>query len=104
VSQVLLLLLVVVTSAGAYGFGRRWLRIEAPLGRGIQRTVETVGVAVAFFVVNVGLTVVGTLALRSLGFFVSLYVATDYTLIVLSFLQAVVFQYWRYAGAAKEQV
>ena len=101
-SQIFLLLLVVLTSAGTYVFGRRWLGIEVPLGRGIQRTVETVGVAVAFFVVNVGLTVVGTLALRSLGIFVSLYVATDYTLTVLSFLQAVVFQYWRYAGASKK--
>ncbi len=97
-SQIFLLLLVACTSAGAYGLGRRWLGIEAQLGQGVQRTVETVGVAVAFFVVNVGVTVVGTLALRSLGFFFSLYIATDYTLIVLSLLQGVVFQYWRYAG------
>ncbi len=100
-SEIFLLLLLVCTSAGAYGFGRRWLGLQVPISRGIQRTVETVVVAVAFFVVNVGVTVVGILALRSLGVFVSLYIATDYTLIVLSFLQGVVFQYWRYGGTSR---
>ncbi len=95
-SQILLLLLVICTSAGAYGLGRHWLGFEAPLSRGVQTTVETAGVAVVFFVVNVGVTVAGTLGLRSMGLFVTLYVATDYTLAVLSCLQAVVFQYWRY--------
>jgi hypothetical protein len=100
VAQIFLLLLVVCTSAGTYGFGRRRFGLQVPISQGIQRAVETVGVAVVFFVVNVGVTVVGILALRSLEVFVSLYVATDYTLIVLSFLQGVVFQYWRYADRA----
>ena len=100
-AQIFLILLVVCTSAGAYGFGRRWLGLRVPISRGIQRTVETMGVAVAFFVVNVGVTVVGILALRSLGLFVSLYIATDYTLIVISFLQGVVFQYWRHGDTSR---
>ena len=96
-SQIFLLLLVVCTSAGAYGLGRYWAGLRVPFRRGIQRTAETVGVAVAFFVVNVGVIALGTLVLRSLGLFISLYVATDYTLIFLSFLQAVLLQHWRYA-------
>ena len=100
-SGIFLLLLLACTSAGAYGFGRRWLGLQVPISGGIRRTVETVGVAVVFFVINVGVTIVSVLALRSMGFFASLYVATDYTLIVLSFLQGMVFQYWRYSGTAR---
>ena len=97
-SELVLLALTVLTSALAYGLGRFVFGLNAPFKKGLQRTVETVGVAVAFFIVNVGVAVAGTLALRTLGWFVSLYVATDYTLIVLSFLQAVLFQHWRYTG------
>ena len=95
--QLYLVTLVAVTSAAACALGRRKLNLRAKFGTGIRRTLETIGVAVAFFVINFGVTVIGILVVRSLGFFLSLYIAADYTLIVLSFLQAVVFQHWRYA-------
>ncbi len=95
--QLYLLTLVVATSAAAYALGRRQLEIRSKFGHGIRKTLETTGIAVTFFAINVGVTVAGILVARSLGFFVSLYIATDNTLIFLSFLQAVVFQHWRYA-------
>ena len=97
--QLYLLTLVAATSVAAYALGRRHLELRSKFGHGIRKTLETIGIAVAFFTINVGVTVAGILVARSLGFFVSLYIATDNTLIFLSFLQAVVFQHWRYAEA-----
>ena len=97
-SQFFLLALVAATSAAAYGLARKRLGARGSLAEAVGRTVETVGVAVVFHMVNVALIVAGTLALRAAGGAVSSYVGTDITLIILSFLQAVLFQFWRYAG------
>jgi hypothetical protein len=99
-----LLLLTVLTSTGAYLVGRFALGYEIHVGRGVQRTLETVGLAVVFFMVNVSVTVVGILGFRALGWFISLYVATDYTLVALSSLQAVLFQFWRYSSGKGHSV
>lgn len=97
-SELFLLALVAATSLLAYALGRWGVGFPASLRPGLRRTTETVGVAVVFYTVNVMITVAGTLALRALGLFVSLYYATDYVLIILSFLQALVFQNWRGRG------
>ena len=93
-----LLVLVTMTSLLAYTLGRWRFGFPVSLRPGLRRTSETVGVAVVFYAVNVLATVAGTLALRALGLFVSLYYATDYVLVILSFIQALVFQNWRYRG------
>ena len=62
---------------------------------------KPIGVAVAFFVINVTAVVVIVLVLRATGRFVSLHAATDPILIVLSVIQAAAFQFWRYSNGHK---
>ena len=99
--QLAILLLVGATSSLTYFLGLRLLGLNRSLSPGIARTLETVGIAVVFFVANVALTVVAVLALRLFGIFTSLYLGTDPTIALLSCLQALVLQFWRYSGPAK---
>ncbi len=93
-----LLALGIGTSFGAYLIGTRRLRFSrAALGEGLGRLAESIGVSVAFFVVNATAVVVIALVSRAAGRFVSLYTATDPILIVLSLVQAAAFQFWRYS-------
>ncbi len=95
----LLLVLVFTTSLGAYWAGTRWLGYSRRLFRlAFERTVETIGLALVFFGFNVAIVVLVVLVLRTLGTFASLYIATDPVLLILSGLQALGFQFWRYAG------
>ncbi|HEY2944361.1 MAG TPA: hypothetical protein VGN09_18145 [Vicinamibacteria bacterium] len=60
----------------------------------VGKTLETVGLAVAFLCVNVGLGFCLTLLARAAGHrFVSLYHNDDVTILALSVLQALVFQW-----------
>ena len=94
-----LLILGVGTSVGAYLFGTRLLRLSpAALRESLGRLAELIGVAVAFFVINVTAVVVMTFVVRAAGRFVSLYGATDPILIGLSLIQAAAFQFWRYSN------
>ena len=96
------LILGLGTSVGAYLFGTRLLKLSpAALGKGLGKLAESIGVAVVFFVVNVTAVVVIVLVLRTAGHFVSLYVATDHILIVLSLIQAAIFQFWDYTNFQK---
>ena len=92
-----LLVLVIITSVGIYIFGMRWMGLSVSLRPAVAQTAETAGVTAAFLVLNVGVIVVLSLVLRALGFVVSLYLATDAVLVILSSIQAVVFQSWRYS-------
>jgi hypothetical protein len=57
-----------------------------------------VGLAVLFFLGNVATGALLTVAARTLKLtFVSIYLSTDVTLLVLSLLQALVYQRWREA-------
>ena len=95
----LLLALVFTTSLGAYWLGTRWLGYSRRLFRlALGRATETIGLALVFFAVNVTIVVFIVLVLRTLGRFASLYVATDPVLLILSGLQALGFQFWRYAA------
>ena len=98
-----LLLLFAVTSAAIYlaatrGLGARRYALRPALAR----MLECVGLAIVLGGLNVAVGFLLVLALRRLtGSFVSLYLNTDVTLLVLSLLQAVVLQWWMAAGEEK---
>jgi hypothetical protein len=98
-----LLLLFALTSAGLYfgavrGLGAR----RDALRPALLRAIECVGLTIVFAVVNVAVGFVLVVALRRLtGSFVSLYLNTDATLLVLSLLQAIVLQWWMSAGGER---
>ena len=94
-----LLILGVGTSLGAYLLGTRLLRLSpAALREGLGRLAESIGIAGAFFVINVTAVFAIVLVLRASGRFVSLYAPTDPILIILSLIQAATFQFWRYSN------
>jgi hypothetical protein len=80
---------------------RRFGLAGRELGKAIDRTLECAGLILVFCVVNGALAVFGILASRLLMHrFVSLYVVDEATVLTLSLVQGVVFQWWRQAPAA----
>lgn len=95
--QIFIPTLVAITSVGAYLVGAKGLRLP---GRGIRlaasKMLECFGMTFVFLGVNVAAGMVGILAARALtGGFVSLYLAADGTMLGLSLIQGVTFQWWR---------
>lgn len=92
-----LAIIVALTSLGAYLVATRRLGLPpADLRRAGVRTLESVGFIVVFLVANVAVGTVGILAIRHLtGHFITAYLISDITLVVLSVLQALCFQWWR---------
>jgi hypothetical protein len=96
-SSITLVLIVALTSLGAYLVATRFAGLRrAELQGALQETLECLGLVVIFFLANF---VVGTallLGLRALtGRFISVYIVNDATLAILSLLQALVFHQWR---------
>jgi hypothetical protein len=93
------LVLVALTSLGAILLeARRQPRPFVSLRAAAARALEAAGLTIVFFVANVGAGAVLTVAARALKVtFISIYLSTDVTLIVLSLLQALVYQRWREA-------
>lgn len=93
----LILVLVGLTSLGAYVVGARGLRLSGSgLRTAAARALECVGLTIVFLVANVAIGAVIVLGARVLaGGFVSLYPAADMTLLPLSLLQGLTFQWWR---------
>lgn len=90
------LAIVAGTSAAAGLFGRRALGLSARgLAPALSRVLETLGMAVTFFGLNLAIAMAAILTLRAAGTFISLYVADDLGLVALSLLQALVFQRWK---------
>lgn len=93
----LILALVGLTTAGAYLVGRRGFRLsEKQLWPAVGRMFEGIGMGLAFFAIN--LLAGGTLILavrRVTERFVSIYHVEDLSLLVLSLLQGLIFQWWR---------
>jgi hypothetical protein len=94
--ELLLPVLVVATSLGAYLIGVRRLRLpRAGLRRAGGRAIETLGLLMLFGAVNVGLGITFVLAWRGItGEFLSFYLLNDAVLGILSLLQALIFQWW----------
>lgn len=92
-----LVLVVVVTSLGAYLVGVRWRgRSRASLRAALGRMLESLGAIVVFAVINLGLA--GALALGVRTFterFVSLYMLDDMVWVVVSVLQGIAWSLWR---------
>lgn len=94
-AQGALLLLVVAISSLAAGWSIRGQRPDG-LTAALRMTLELVGTAALFLLVNlaVGLTII--LWIRSVtAIFVSVYVLNDTALVALSALQGAVFFCWR---------
>ena len=90
-----LLAVCAFTSAVGIWLGRRRGLSTAALSAAVGRVLECVGLAMVLLAVNVIVGVVAVLALRVLtGRFLSLYANADITLLVLSFLQALLLQAW----------
>lgn len=92
----LILLLVALTTAGAYVVGVRALGLRrASLQAVLGKLLECIGVALMFMVANTALGFALILAVRTVGrTFVSLYVVSDASVAILSLLQAIAFQAW----------
>ena len=72
--------------------GRSRRRLRSAVGK----TLETIGLATVFLFLNVGVAFGLTLLARLVvGRFVSLYHSDDVTILAVSVLQALVFQWWR---------
>jgi hypothetical protein len=95
----LVLAVVGLTSLGAYLAGTRALALpRTGLRHAAGFMLETIGLTLAFSVLNLAAGFSAVLLLRALtGGFVSLYVLDDVTWLILSLLQALVFQRWREA-------
>jgi hypothetical protein len=95
--SVYILIVAGLTSVGAYILGITRLRLSrSRLWEALGKTCECVGLTLVFFLLNLAVGMLAILAMRSLsGRFVSLYIASDVLLLVLSLLQALAFQAWR---------
>jgi ABC-type transport system involved in cytochrome bd biosynthesis fused ATPase/permease subunit len=95
--SVFILVVAGLTSAGVYVFGITRLGFSTSgLWLALGKACECVGLTLMFSVMNLAVAMVAILAMRSLsGRFVSLYIASDTTFLMLSWLQALTFQAWR---------
>ncbi len=97
VDELPILILVALTSAGAFWFGVKGLSLPAHrLRSACRKVLETLGVMFVFLMLNV---VVGTaIALTVRSFtsgFLSVYLVSDDRLLMLAPLQGLTFQFWR---------
>ena len=89
-----ILVLVGLSSLAAALVTRK--RARRRLGSAAGKALETIGLAVVFLVLNAALGFSATLLARAATVaFVSLYLNDDVTILVLSGLQALLFQWWR---------
>ena len=105
VEQLFLFVLILVTSAATYLVGAKGLGLAAGrLGTAVAKMLEGIGLTALFFVGNLVAGMVAILAIRTLTpIFVSLYIADNIVLLVVSFLQALSFQWWRELGRRKRE-
>jgi hypothetical protein len=94
--QLFIVVLLGLTSVGGYVVGVQGLALSSPgLRVAVNRALECGGAMFVFFVANLSVGMLAILAVRFLtGRFMSLYLASDTTLLILSFLQALIFQSW----------
>jgi hypothetical protein len=99
VSALFPLLVVVLASALLYLLGKRRASLDRRhLRAAIANALEAVGLTVIFLIVDLVLSLALAFLVRAGGGFVSLYLATDSTLIFLALFQALVFQRWWESG------
>lgn len=95
--QLFIPVLVGVTSVAAYLVGARGLGLsEGGIRRAVGKMLESLGMMLIFLGVNLAAAVIVILTARVLTReFVSLYLAADETLLALSLIQGLIFQWWR---------
>jgi hypothetical protein len=95
--QAFILIAAGLTSVATYLLGVTRLRLPRQgLWPALGKACECLGLTLALFLLNVAVGMIAVLAARLLiGRFISLYHASDATLLVLSLLQALTFQAWR---------
>lgn len=95
--QVFILALIGLTSLGAYVVGAKALKLSGSgIRMAISKMLECLGMTLVFLGVNIAVGVIVILAARvATGESVSLYLATDGTLLALSLIQGLAFQWWR---------
>jgi hypothetical protein len=92
--HVLLLVVIALTSSVALFAGNR--RGVRRLGIAILTAVEVIGATTVFFAANLAIGVLLVLTVRRLTpFYPSLYEVADVALLILSLLQALIFETWR---------
>jgi hypothetical protein len=96
-TQLGLLAVLGLTSAVAYLVGARALGLSrAGLRVSAVRTLESIGTALIFVAVNLGVGLAATLTVRLVtGRFVSVYGLDDEVWLLLSLLQGLAFHWWR---------
>lgn len=96
-SSITLVVIVGLTSLGAYLFATRFRGLRRPdLKPAVAETLECLGLVVIFFLVNFAVGTALILGLRAFtGRFISVYIVNDATLAILSLVQALVFHRWR---------
>jgi hypothetical protein len=101
----LVLILLSITSAGAYVIGLRCFGLKtSQLQTAGRRALEWVGLTLVFFALNLGTGISVILALRRWNAeFVSMYFVNDATIGLASMFQAVAFQWWRIPCAANPE-
>jgi len=95
--SVFVLIVAGLTSAGAYVLGITTLGFsKSGLWLALSKACECVGLVLVFSALNLAMAMFAILAIRSLSArFVSLYMASDTTFLMLALLQALIFQAWR---------
>lgn len=84
--------------AVAFLEARRQPRAAASLRAALSKALEAVGMTILFFLGNVATGALVTVAARAFDVtFISIYLTTDVALLVLSLLQALIYQRWREA-------
>jgi hypothetical protein len=93
--------LAAATSVLALVIGLRWTGLGlAALRPALVRLLEWAGLTAGFYAANMLAGVIAVMVIRAAtGGFLSLYVNTDSTLVVLSGMQAIVLQWWRAESA-----
>ncbi|HVQ75628.1 MAG TPA: hypothetical protein VMT79_08830 [Candidatus Binatia bacterium] len=94
--SLVMVLLMVTTSAGAYAVATRRLRLRrADLPRALGAALECIGLAVVFLLLNAVIGVGVIIGVRALtGHFVSVYLMRDATMVLISGLQGLIFWCW----------
>jgi hypothetical protein len=95
--SVFILVVTSFTSAGACVLGIARLGFsKSGLWLALGKACECVGLMLIFSVLNLAVATVTILATRSIsGRFVSIYIVSDTTFLMLAWLQALIFQAWR---------
>jgi hypothetical protein len=91
------LMVAALTSAVTLALeARRHSRPAAALRAAAAKATEAIGLTVVFFAFNLAAGALVTIAARALRItFISIYLTADVALLVLSLLQALVYQRWR---------